>query len=177
MPFSLPRTAKPYMIDQANDAIPSALRTPEAEAEGVTALIAALTSDLGGAFLAAVELIANSKGRLIVTGLGKSGHIGRKVAATFASTGTPAFFVHAAEASHGDLGMGCPACTNNHGIQFLLNELPVVKKALGTTAALCHFLYRSLHPVFIQIADSRYLNIFLPEKKPQVAHSPATAAY
>ena len=105
MPFSLPRTAKPYMIDQANDAIPSALRTLEAEAEGVTALVAALQSDLGGAFLAAVELIANSKGRLIVTGLGKSGHIGRKVAATFASTGTPAFFVHAAEASHGDLGM------------------------------------------------------------------------
>ena len=105
MPFSLPRTAKPYMIDQANDAIPSALRTLEAEAEGVTALVAALTSDLGSAFLAAVELIANSKGRLIVTGLGKSGHIGRKVAATFASTGTPAFFVHAAEASHGDLGM------------------------------------------------------------------------
>ncbi len=48
---------------------------------------------------------ANAKGRLIVTGLGKSGHIGRKIAATFASTGTPAFFVHAAEASHGDLGM------------------------------------------------------------------------
>ena len=50
-------------------------------------------------------LIRNAKGRLIVTGLGKSGHIGRKIAATFASTGTPAFFVHAAEASHGDLGM------------------------------------------------------------------------
>ena len=49
--------------------------------------------------------IRNAKGRLIVTGLGKSGHIGRKIAATFASTGTPAFFVHAAEASHGDLGM------------------------------------------------------------------------
>jgi len=56
-------------------------------------------------FAAAVDCIGNAKGRLIVTGLGKSGHIGRKVAATFASTGTPAFFVHAAEASHGDLGM------------------------------------------------------------------------
>ena len=54
---------------------------------------------------AAADLIRNAKGRLIVTGLGKSGHIGRKIAATFASTGTPAFFVHAAEASHGDLGM------------------------------------------------------------------------
>ncbi len=56
-------------------------------------------------FTAAADRIRNAKGRLIVTGLGKSGHIGRKIAATFASTGTPAFFVHAAEASHGDLGM------------------------------------------------------------------------
>ena len=67
--------------------------------------MAALQSDLSGPFAAAADLIRNAKGRLIVTGLGKSGHIGRKVAATFASTGTPAFFVHAAEASHGDLGM------------------------------------------------------------------------
>src|SRR2546428_10003928 len=59
----------------------------------------------GVPFVAAADLIRNAKGRLIVTGLGKSGHIGRKIAATFASTGTPAFFVHAAEASHGDLGM------------------------------------------------------------------------
>ena len=57
------------------------------------------------AFVEAVDLIRNAKGRVIVTGLGKSGHIGRKIAATLASTGTPAFFVHAAEASHGDLGM------------------------------------------------------------------------
>ncbi|MDW3502794.1 SIS domain-containing protein, partial [Escherichia coli] len=68
-------------------------------------LSAALKSDLGTAFVAAADLIRKAKGRLIVTGLGKSGHIGRKIAATFASTGTPAFFVHTAEASHGDLGM------------------------------------------------------------------------
>lgn len=86
-------------------AITSALRTLEAEAGGVTALAAALQSDLGPAFAATVDLIRGAKGRLIITGLGKSGHIGRKIAATFASTGTPAFFVHAAEASHGDLGM------------------------------------------------------------------------
>ena len=83
----------------------SALRTLDAEGSGITALTAALQSDLGAAFTAAAELIRNAKGRLIITGLGKSGHIGRKIAATFASTGTPAFFVHAAEASHGDLGM------------------------------------------------------------------------
>ena len=60
------------------------------------------------AFAAAVDLIRNAKGRVIVTGLGKSGHVARKIAATLASTGTPAFFVHAAEASHGDLGMITP---------------------------------------------------------------------
>lgn len=56
-------------------------------------------------FVRAVEMILNAPGRLVVSGVGKSGHIGRKLAATFASTGTPAFFVHAAEAAHGDLGM------------------------------------------------------------------------
>ncbi len=59
----------------------------------------------GKAFVAAVELIRGVRGRLIVTGMGKSGHVGRKIAATFASTGTPAYFVHPSEASHGDLGM------------------------------------------------------------------------
>ena len=85
--------------------IASALRTLEAEAGGVAALAAALQADLSEDFVAAVELIRNARGRVIVTGLGKSGHIARKIAATFASTGTPAFFVHAGEASHGDLGM------------------------------------------------------------------------
>jgi arabinose-5-phosphate isomerase len=60
---------------------------------------------LGAAFIATVETIRAASGRVIVTGMGKSGHVGRKIAATLASTGTPAFFVHAAEASHGDLGM------------------------------------------------------------------------
>jgi arabinose-5-phosphate isomerase len=91
--------------DHANEAVTSALRTLDAEGSGITAIAAALQSDLGTAFAGAADLIRNAKGRLIVTGLGKSGHIGRKVAATFASTGTPAFFVHAAEAGHGDLGM------------------------------------------------------------------------
>ena len=102
--------SKPLMAESsgtvsANAAVQSALRTLDAEGSGITAISAALQSDLGGSFAGAADLIRNAKGRLIVTGLGKSGHIGRKVAATFASTGTPAFFVHAAEASHGDLGM------------------------------------------------------------------------
>ncbi len=85
--------------------IASALRTLETEREGVAALAAAMCEGLGPAFVAAVDAIRGARGRVIVTGMGKSGHIGRKIAATLASTGTPAFFVHAADASHGDLGM------------------------------------------------------------------------
>jgi arabinose-5-phosphate isomerase len=85
--------------------IGSALRTLEAEAGGIQALVAAIHDGLGRSFIAAVELIRRAKGRVIVTGMGKSGHVARKIAATFASTGTPAFFVHPSEASHGDLGM------------------------------------------------------------------------
>jgi arabinose-5-phosphate isomerase len=88
--------------------IASALRTLETERDGVTALAAAIGDGLGSAFVAAVDTIRNARGRLIVTGMGKSGHIARKIAATLASTGTPAFFVHAADASHGDLGMITP---------------------------------------------------------------------
>ncbi|WP_296427064.1 KpsF/GutQ family sugar-phosphate isomerase [Yoonia sp.] len=64
-----------------------------------------LSSGLGDSFGAAIQLLLDAKGRVIVSGMGKSGHIARKIAATFASTGTPAHFVHPAEASHGDLGM------------------------------------------------------------------------
>ena len=85
--------------------IDSALRTLEAEGGGIAALAAAIRDGMGAAFVAAVELIRGARGRVIVTGMGKSGHVGRKIAATFASTGTPAFFVHPGEASHGDLGM------------------------------------------------------------------------
>src|SRR6059058_3995002 len=102
-----PLVPKSSRTDDAN-AVQSALRTLDAEGSGIAAISAALQSDLGAAFTSAADLIRNAKGRLIVTGLGKSGHIGRKIAATFASTGTPAFFVHAAEASHGDLGMITP---------------------------------------------------------------------
>ncbi len=79
----------------------AARRTLEIEAEAVSALGARLDSD----FLRAVALLLACRGRVVVSGMGKSGHIGGKIAATLASTGTPAFFVHPAEASHGDLGM------------------------------------------------------------------------
>jgi arabinose-5-phosphate isomerase len=83
----------------------SALRTLETESGGLAALAAAMADGLGASFAAAVETIQAARGRVIVTGMGKSGHVARKIAATLASTGTPAFFVHAADASHGDLGM------------------------------------------------------------------------
>jgi arabinose-5-phosphate isomerase len=82
-----------------------AQRAIETERAGLGALVAALDGPLGVSFEAAIAAIAAHEGRLIVTGMGKSGHVGRKIAATFASTGTPAHFVHPAEASHGDLGM------------------------------------------------------------------------
>jgi arabinose-5-phosphate isomerase len=86
----------------------SAERTLEAEASGIHALVAALRNGLGPAFESAVELVRGARGRVVVTGMGKSGHVGRKIAATLSSTGTPALFVHPAEASHGDLGMITP---------------------------------------------------------------------
>jgi arabinose-5-phosphate isomerase len=87
------------------DLIASAVRTLDAEGSGIAALAVALGNGLGTPFVEAVELIRGIRGRLIVSGMGKSGHIAHKIAATLASTGTPSFFVHPAEASHGDLGM------------------------------------------------------------------------
>lgn len=83
----------------------SALQTLEAEQAGLGVLAEALGNGLGDAFTAAVTQIVAASGRVIVTGMGKSGHVARKIAATMASTGTPAYFVHPGEASHGDLGM------------------------------------------------------------------------
>ncbi|HEY8614358.1 MAG TPA: KpsF/GutQ family sugar-phosphate isomerase [Roseomonas sp.] len=86
-------------------ALDDARRTLRLEAGGLDALRTALDGALGKAFEQAVSVIGDAGGRVIVTGMGKSGHVGRKIAATLASTGTPAYFVHPAEASHGDLGM------------------------------------------------------------------------
>lgn len=88
------------MTDQ-DKFVASAKRVIDAEAAALTTL----SATLGPSFGEAVTLLLNAKGRVIVSGMGKSGHIARKMAATFASTGTPAHFVHPAEASHGDLGM------------------------------------------------------------------------
>ena len=89
---------------------------------------------LDESFIHAIELILHCKGRVVVSGMGKSGHIARKIAATLASTGTPAFFVHPGEASHGDLGMITPddvvlALSNSGKSDELLAILPIVKRS------------------------------------------------
>ncbi|HRQ58405.1 MAG TPA: KpsF/GutQ family sugar-phosphate isomerase [Azoarcus taiwanensis] len=121
---------KTAYIDTSNDkAIAMAQRVLRIEA----AAVAALAERIGPAFAQAVALILNRSGRVVVTGIGKSGHIGRKVAATLASTGTPAYFVHAAEAAHGDLGMITPAdvvvaLSNSGASDELLTIVPLVKR-------------------------------------------------
>ncbi len=105
------------------------------------AAVAALAQRLGDDFGRAVGLILASRGRVIVSGIGKSGHIGRKLAATFASTGTPAYFVHAAEAIHGDLGMITRedvliAISNSGENDELLTIVPLVKRQGGKLIAI-----------------------------------------
>ena len=101
----------------------------ELEAEALSALVPRLNED----FARACRLILDSPGRVVVTGMGKSGHIGGKIAATLASTGTPAFFVHPGEAQHGDLGMIQPqdvviAISNSGETGEILTILPIIKR-------------------------------------------------
>ncbi|MBU3581850.1 KpsF/GutQ family sugar-phosphate isomerase [Polynucleobacter sp. AP-Capit-er-40B-B4] len=109
----------------------AALQTMRDRLEGVNA----------DALVLAVELLHGCKGRIVVSGIGKSGHIARKIAATFASTGSPAFFVHPAEASHGDLGMVTRddvfvALSNSGETDELLTIVPIVKRTGAKLIAL-----------------------------------------
>jgi arabinose-5-phosphate isomerase len=95
--------------------------------------VLALGERLDGQFIAAMRLILACRGRVVVSGMGKSGHIGNKIAATFASTGTPAFFVHPGEASHGDLGMithedVCIVLSNSGESAELVTIMPLIKR-------------------------------------------------
>jgi arabinose-5-phosphate isomerase len=97
------------------------------------AAVLGLKSRVGPEFARAMQLVLNCRGRVVVMGMGKSGHIGRKIAATLASTGTPAMFVHPAEASHGDLGMITAAdvvlaVSNSGEVEELTGILPVIKR-------------------------------------------------
>ena len=122
------RPSQPALIDA--DAIVNSARTVIAtEADAIRALEPRIGQD----FVEACRLILGCAGRVVVIGMGKSGHIARKVAATLASTGTPAFFVHPGEASHGDLGMILPqdvvlALSNSGETDEILFILPVIKR-------------------------------------------------
>ena len=100
-PVEIPRLS----ADAAGRAVTLAAETLQIEADALLALQGRLQGEDAEAFTRAVEALLACNGRVVVSGIGKSGHIGRKIAATFASTGTPSFFVHPAEAAHGDLGM------------------------------------------------------------------------
>lgn len=115
-----------------------AVETLKIEAAAVENLIARVDEE----FVAAVREILQCKGRVIVTGMGKSGHIGRKIAATLASTGTPAFFLHPAEAYHGDLGMITEndivvAISNSGESSEIVNILPVIRRIGAKIIAMC----------------------------------------
>ena len=116
-------------MSQSSDLIQSAQRTIRLELEAVEGLLPHIDAD----FVRACEMILASKGRVVVVGMGKSGHIGRKIAATLASTGTTAFFVHPAEASHGDMGMIARgdiilALSNSGSTIEIVTLLPLIKR-------------------------------------------------
>ena len=118
-----------YDMSQSTDLIQSAQRTIRLEIEAVEGLLAHIDAD----FVKACELILASKGRVVVVGMGKSGHIGNKIAATLASTGTTSFFVHPAEASHGDMGMITRddiilALSNSGSTNEIVTLLPLIKR-------------------------------------------------
>ena len=107
-----------------------------------TAAVAELINRVDEEFVRAVEEILKCRGRVIVTGMGKSGHVGRKIAATLASTGTPAFFLHPAEAYHGDLGMITSndiviAISNSGESSEIVNILPIIRRIGAIIIAMC----------------------------------------
>ena len=110
-----------------NEVLAQARQVFQIESEG----IAKISSNLGDEFVAAVEMLLHSSGRVIVTGMGKSGHVGSKITATLASTGTPAYFLHPAEGIHGDLGMVTQndvvlAISNSGATPEILDLLPTL---------------------------------------------------
>jgi len=134
----MPNTSHMSYIDIAHKVL-------DIEAEAIQGL----KSQIDDNFSTACELILNCSGRLVVVGIGKSGHIGNKIAATFASTGTPAFFVHPSEASHGDLGMITNkdimlAISNSGETPEILTILPIIKRMGVKLISLCGKLDSSI---------------------------------
>ena len=133
----------------ANPIIQLALEALEIEREALAEIAAHIQADAGAAFGKAVQICLDCKGRMIIMGMGKSGHVGRKIAATLASTGTPAFFVHPAEASHGDLGMVTSAdvvlaISNSGESTEITSILPLIKRMGARLIAMTGGLQSSL---------------------------------
>lgn len=132
-------------MSQENSFITSAKRVIEIEAQAISALASRMNDD----FVTACTLLQNCAGKVVVCGMGKSGHIGHKIAATLASTGTPSFFMHPGEANHGDLGMLSKgdvllAISNSGETAELVNLLPIVKRLNVPVIAMTNSVTSSL---------------------------------
>lgn len=154
------------------DRLLAAARTViEREVEGLRAVGQALDDT----FLLLVEKIYALKGRVIISGMGKSGHIGKKIAATMASTGTPAFFVHPSEASHGDLGMitadDLVICLSNSGETHELRDIIAYTKRFGIPLVA---LVRREQSVLVESADIAVVLPAVPEASPVGAPTTST---
>ncbi len=135
----------------------------------------AVIDGLDEKFIAAVDIITSAKGRLIVTGMGKSGHIARKIAATFASTGTPAYFVHPAEASHGDMGMisagDVVMMLSNSGETAELGEMIAYAKRFNIALIA---IVRREKSMLVEVADVAIVLPAIPEASPIGAPTTST---
>lgn len=153
------------------DALASARAVIAREIEGLEAVAAALDEK----FEALVTAIAGLKGRIIISGMGKSGHIGKKIAATLASTGTPAYFVHPSEASHGDLGMITPddlvLCLSNSGETHELRDIIAYARRFSIPLVA---LVRRAESVLVEAADIAIVLPAVPEASPIGAPTTST---
>lgn len=153
------------------DALASARAVIAREIEGLEAVAAALDKK----FEALVTAVAGLKGRIIISGMGKSGHIGKKIAATLASTGTPSYFVHPSEASHGDLGMITPddlvLCLSNSGETHELRDIIAYTRRFAIPLVA---LVRRAESVLVEAADIAIVLPAVPEASPIGAPTTST---
>jgi arabinose-5-phosphate isomerase len=167
---------KPVDLDSAQ-LLARARRVLEIE----VAAVIALQSRLNDSFVNACRLLHDCKGRVVVTGMGKSGHIGNKIAATLASTGTPAFFLHPAEASHGDIGMITHddvviAISNSGETVELLTILPVIKRLGVPLIAMTGRLQSTLAKAAAAVLDVSVPEEACPHNLAPTASTTATLA-
>lgn len=168
--MGLTRMSKPKPTEKI-DILASARAVIHREVEGLEAVATALDAQ----FVALVEKIAGLKGRVIISGMGKSGHIARKIAATLASTGTPAHFVHPSEASHGDLGMITPddlvICLSNSGETHELRDIIAYTRRFAIPLVA---MVRRAESMLVESADIAIVLPEVPEASPIGAPTTST---